>query len=248
MTKARKPSANNATGADRSGGEVGPTAKAARAKAARVTDARVTDARAKDARAKDAQWQHYVSIIEGIVALLHPHAEVVVHDVASDRVLAIWNAFSGRAVGDASLLGELPDHEVGFGVLGPYEKVGVDGHRITSVTMEIANGEALVCINLDRFALDSAIDALQRFAQAVVPQPAVLFERDWREEISRVVDEWCRQQQVDRTRLIRAQRVALVRVLDDKGLFATRNAGTHIGKALGLSRATIYSLLQEARS
>jgi D-arginine utilization repressor len=82
----------------------------------------------------------------------------------------------------------------------------------------------------------------------VVPQPHVLFERDWREEIHRVVDEWCRQQSTDRARLTRIQRVELLRVLDEKGLFATRNAASLVGFSMGLSRASIYSLLQEARS
>jgi D-arginine utilization repressor len=190
----------------------------------------------------------YTSLIEGIVALLHPHAEVVVHDVAHDRIVALWNPISKRSVGDASLLNELPEHGRGTGVLGPYEQIGVDGHRITSVTVEIANGAGLVCINLDRFALDSAIDALQRFAQAITPQPAALFERDWRAEIARMVDEWCRQNQYNRDRLSRKQRTEIVRLLDDKGLFATRNAATHIATTLGVSRATIYSLLQETRS
>jgi D-arginine utilization repressor len=190
----------------------------------------------------------FTPLIEGIVALLHPHAEVVVHDVKRDRIVALWNPISRRSVGDDSLLRELPVHEAGFGVLGPYEKIGVDGHRITSVTMEIADGAGLVCVNLDRFALDTAIEALQRFAQAVTPQPAALFERDWREEIARVVDEWCRQHQVNRDRLNREQRAEIVKLLDDKGLFATRNAGTHVATTLGVSRATIYSLLQEARS
>ncbi len=190
----------------------------------------------------------FAPLIEGIVALLHPHAEVAVHDVKQDRIVAIWNPISNRSVGDESLLGELPAHESGFGVLGPYEKIGIDGHRITSVTVEIANGAGLVCVNLDRFALDSAIEALQRFAQAVTPQPSALFERDWREEISRLVDEWCRQQHIDRNRLKRDQRIEIVRLLDEKGLFATRNAGTLIAATLGVSRATIYSLLQKARS
>jgi D-arginine utilization repressor len=190
----------------------------------------------------------FTPLIEGIVALLHPHAEVVVHDVKRDRIVALWNPISNRSVGDPSLLNELPEHESGFGVLGPYEKIGIDGHRITSVTIEIANGAGLLCINLDRFALDSAIETLQRFAQAITPQPAALFERDWREEIARVVDEWCRQQQVNRDRLKREQRAELVALLDDKGLFATRNAATHIATTLGVSRATIYSLLQETRS
>jgi D-arginine utilization repressor len=185
-------------------------------------------------------------MIEGIVALLHPHAEVVVHDIERDQVLAIWNPFSKREVGDPSLLGELP--EWGFSVFGPYEKVGVGGHRIVSTSIEIADGAALVCINLDRSPLDDAIGALQQFARAVVPQPPVLFERDWREEIQRVVDDWCRQEHASRARLSREQRVEIIRVLDEKGLFATRNAGSVVASALGVSRATVYNLMKEVRS
>jgi D-arginine utilization repressor len=187
-------------------------------------------------------------VIEGVVALLHPHAEVVVHDVERDLIVAIWNPFSGRRVGDPSLLSELPDHKPGFGVLGPYEKTGIDGHRITSVTTEIADGAGLICINLDRFPLDTAIETLSRFAAAAHPQPSMLFERDWREEIAVVVDDWCRRHRTDRTRLRREERVEIVRVLDDKGLFATRHAAAHVARTLGVSRATIYSLKQEAGS
>jgi D-arginine utilization repressor len=190
----------------------------------------------------------WAPIAQGIVALMHPHAEVVIHDVRSDRVAAIWNNFSDRSIGDESLLGELDGWGSGVSVLGPYEKVGTDGHRIVSVSVVIAEGNALMCINLDRHELDNAVEMLQRFARAVVPQPQALFERDWREEIHRIVDEWCRQQSTDRDRLSRPQRVELVRVLDEKGLFATRNAASLVGFSIGLSRASIYSLLQEARS
>ena len=44
------------------------------------------------------------------------------------------------------------------------------------------------------------------------------------------------------------QRLDLVRVLDGRGLFSTRNAAAHAGRALGVSRTTVYALLKEARS
>lgn len=189
----------------------------------------------------------HAPLIEAVVALLHPHAEVVVHDVRRDRVAAIWNPFSGRRVGDSSLLGELPEHGTGFHVLGPYAKLNPDGHRITSVTVEVADGAGLICINLDREPLDQAIDALARFAAAIEPRPSALFERDWQDEISRFIDDWCRREFLDRSRLRRAPRTALIGELDAKGLFATRNAAGHVAQALGVSRATVYSTLRETR-
>ena len=44
-----------------------------------------------------------------VAALLHPHAEVVAHDVERDVIVGMWNGFSGRAVGDPSLIDDLPE-------------------------------------------------------------------------------------------------------------------------------------------
>jgi D-arginine utilization repressor len=188
------------------------------------------------------------AMVDAVVALLHPYAEVVLHDVKRDRIAAIWNPFSGRKVGDPALLGELPDHDVDAHVVGPYEKIGSDGHRITSVSVYVADGTGLVCINLDRHPLDTAIDALSKFAVAIAPRPKELFEHDWREEIALVVDDWCRRQQLNRDHLSRDQRVELISELDHKGLFAMRSASQFAARALNVSRSTFYSLLQEARS
>ena len=51
-------------------------------------------------------------VCEAIARLLSPHAEVVLHDPATDSVLAIWNPLSKRTVGDPSLLGELDERDV----------------------------------------------------------------------------------------------------------------------------------------
>ncbi len=92
------------------------------------------------------------------------------------------------------------------------------------------------------------IDLLVRFAAPVEDRPPELFDRDWREQILLFVDEECRSRSLRRDRLTREQRLDLVRVLDERGLFATRNAATHAGRALGVSRTTVYALLKEARS
>ena len=43
-------------------------------------------------------------VMTAVVALFHPHVEVVAHDVRRDRVVAVWNPLSGRKIGDPSLL------------------------------------------------------------------------------------------------------------------------------------------------
>jgi len=194
----------------------------------------------------------HLATCEAVVALLQPFAEVAVHDVRRDRIVGIWNPISGRKVGDASLIAELPPHSEDARVIGPYAKALADGRQITSVSVVLHNAKGaprgLLCINLDRSPFDGMIDLLVRFAAPVEDRPAALFDKDWREQISLVVDEECRSRHLRRDRLTRPQRLELVRVLDDRGLFATRNAAAHAGVAIGVSRTTVYALLKEARS
>ena len=187
----------------------------------------------------------HMPLCEAVVALFHPLAEVAVHDIRRDRVVAIWNPISGRKVGDRSLIDELPEYAEGARVIGPYPKVLADGRAITSVSVVLLNAKGarrgLLCINFDRSPLDATIDLLTRFAAAVEERPPELFDRDWREQIALLVDDECRTRRLRGDRLTREQRLALVRLMDERGLFATRNAAAHAGRALGVSRTTIYA-------
>jgi predicted transcriptional regulator YheO len=187
-----------------------------------------------------------------VAALFHPLAEVAVHDIRRDRVVALWNPISERKVGDRSLIDELPEYAEDARVIGPYPKVLADGRAITSVGVVLysAKGAArgLLCINFDRSPLDVTIELLSHFAAPREDRPAELLDRDWREQIVLLVDEECRARRLRRDRLTRDQRLMLVRVIDERGLFSTRNAAAHAAHALGVSRTTIYALLKEART
>jgi predicted transcriptional regulator YheO len=193
-----------------------------------------------------------VPVCEAVVTLFHPLAEVAVHDIRRDRIVAIWNPISERRVGQRSLLDELPDYPDDARVIGPYAKVLADGRAITSVSVVLQNAKGarrgLLCINFDRAPFDGAAEFLTRFAAAVEERPPELFDRDWREQIALAVDEECRSRRLRRDRLTREQRLDLTRVLDERGLFSTRNAAAHAARALGVSRTTVYALLKEARS
>lgn len=191
--------------------------------------------------------------MEAVAAVLDPHAEVVLHDLALDEIVAIYNAFSGRRVGDPSLLSELPPPgESRSGLLGPYEKVSTQGRRLLSVSAPVCDEEGkqrgLLCVNIDKSPVDELLRVVSGLVgPSVQPRPAALFERDWREQITLLVDAWCRERHRRRDQLSRAERLELVASLDEADLFATRHAAQHAAHAMGVSRATVYSLLQESR-
>lgn len=196
----------------------------------------------------------HAAMMEAVVAVLAPHAEVVLHDLERDEIVLIRGAFSGRRPGDPSLLSELPpqgDHEQGA-VIGPYEKVTAQGRRLLSVSVPVRDerGErrGLLCVNIDKSPVDELVRAVSALAGPVVQaRPAALFERDWREQIALLVDGWCNDRGRLRDQLTRAERLELVGRLDAADLFATRHAGQHAALAMAVSRATVYSLLKESR-
>ena len=49
-------------------------------------------------------FKPYYSIGEAVATLLHPFAEVVLHDLRTGRIERIWNSSTDRAAGDLSRL------------------------------------------------------------------------------------------------------------------------------------------------
>ncbi|HWD12947.1 PAS domain-containing protein [Pseudochrobactrum sp. sp1633] len=184
-------------------------------------------------------------------ALLYPHAEIVLHDLKTGEIAAIWNSFSGRKSGDLSLLDDDPECYATKAILGPYEKAGDNGQKLKSVTAILRNAQgtagALLCINLDVSQLDVAQRMLAAFITPQQNRPDALFARDPREQISFAFHQWLQKQQLAASALKKADKIALVSALEARGLFETRYAAEHLATLMGSSRATIYNYLSEIR-
>lgn len=198
-----------------------------------------------------ADLQIYAPVAAAVSALLHPHAEVVLHDLRTSRIAGIWNSYSGRRVGGASLL----DEEIGPGdaaVLGPYAKTGPRGERLKSVTAVLRGHDetpiGLLCVNLDVSRLDEASRILAMLVATQEEPPPMLFGRDWREQMQTALDAWLRDAGLNRSALKRNDRIALIGALDQQGLFETRHAADHAAELLGISRTSLYNYLRAARA
>lgn len=205
-----------------------------------------------DSSADDPRVRRWAPACEAITRLLSPHAEVVLHDPATDRILAIWNPFSRRTAGDPSLLGELDQLEPSpSGVYGPYPKLLPDGRTLSSVSAvvrdEEGRPEAVLCVNLDRTPLEQAATLLSTFAAPVADRPQALFTQDWRELIHDTVGRRVRELGRPVRAFTRDDRLAVLAELDRLGALAVRHAAPVAAQALGISRSTLYALLATLR-
>lgn len=190
----------------------------------------------------------YFSIAEAMSLLLYPDAEVVLHDLKSGVIAAIYNPFSKRKVGDESLLEEIDSSNEFPDVFPVYLKTNWDGRKIKSIsaTLRDPKGKAigLLCINLDL----SKWEELHRFLgnwlnHAAQSQPEVLFKDDWREKVNAYVSNFLTQEGRTLKQLNREEKKALVLSLHQEGAFKAKNAAHYVADVLDLSRATIYNYL-----
>jgi predicted transcriptional regulator YheO len=184
-----------------------------------------------------------------LATLLAPHGEIAIHDLAADRIVALWNPLSGREPGDPSLLEEF---DGAWTSTDRYERILLDGRRLSCVSAVLADRrgarKGLLCVNLDRSALDQLAAAAGALFAATSPRPPELFARDWRERVAARVHELAGERGRPAAGLDRAGRLAVLGQLEAEGLLEVRNAAGLVAAALDVSRATVYALIKEIRS
>jgi predicted transcriptional regulator YheO len=196
---------------------------------------------------------NYKTIADSMATLLFPHAEVVLHDLATQTVVHIANNISKRKIGDDSALeeigGDLSEHLS----LGPYEKLNWDGQRVRSITSVLLDDhghpEVALCINLNCSVLEQARDALNLFFQAsrMVTQPEALFRDDWQERINTFLHAWLQDKRLALNSLTRTHKRDLIEALFHEGAFEGRSAHDYVANVLNMGRATVYKYVKAFR-
>lgn len=196
----------------------------------------------------------YIPVADAVAQLFHPNAEVVIHELSTDKVYHVANSFSGRKSGDVSLLKlSSGDLEGEADIIGPYEKAGEKGQTIRSVTAVLRDdsgrAQGLMCINLDYSGYELALDLLEALIRPMQhqPDPEILFRNDWRDQIKLEIRDFLNENQLALTSLNLSSRRQLMSRLDEKGLFYAKKSIEQVAAILGVSRATSYSDLQTIR-
>ena len=192
---------------------------------------------------------HYKPIAETISLLLFPHAEVVLHDLKTGCIGAIFNNLSKRSVGDESLLDEMNQLSDTQNVFPPYFKTNWDGRKMKSVTAVLRNlgGKpiGLFCVNLDISKFEDMHYFILDLIKPTTEMPDFLFKNDWREKINIYVSSYLKTHALRLESLDRTEKKKLLLALYKEGAFGTKNAASYIAEVLQISRATVYNYLKE---
>ena len=197
--------------------------------------------------------QNYKAIADSISLLLYPHAEVIVHDLASQTVAYIADNFSQRQLGDDSAIDDELDALLEGVNLGPYEKLNWNGQKVRAISTVLRNeagvAEHLMCINLNVSVLEQAHAALEAFFQVsrVVAKPDALFRNDWQERINTFLHGWLQANGLSLQTLKMKDKRTLVQALHAEGAFGGRSGADYVANVLSMGRATVYKYLKDLK-
>ncbi|MGI5192818.1 helix-turn-helix transcriptional regulator [Streptomyces sp. CA-288835] len=208
---------------------------------------------------QDAIIAALTPVIDGIAATFGSFCEVVVHDFRrpEESVVAIAGSVTGRAVGGAM-------SEIGMGILARGDEASDElnyltrtrtGKIVKSSTMVLRDSSGTVfgalCVNLDITAVNQAhalIGELAGVAAGPAAVPTTTFGNDIGSVVDAIVDSHQLRQNKTWSELDRAGRLELFRSLDERGVFAVRRAVEQVATRLGISRASAYNYLSDARA
>jgi len=208
-------------------------------------------------------------IVDDLQKALGPNAEVALHDLENlhDGVVAISGNITGRRVGApaTNLLLRLLKSGNTNGNLINYRTLTSNGRNLRSSTIFLHNGRrqavGCLCFNFD---ITHTIALKELLENELGVQPRNLWNENIVEELfERSIDETFEQNIEDTLQkaiddavsssgqsvetFSKGDRVTLVKVLDDKGIFLIKKSASIVAGKLGVSRATIYNYINQAR-
>ncbi|RXI48847.1 hypothetical protein CRU99_00305 [Malaciobacter mytili] len=193
----------------------------------------------------------YKTLCDAIGKLFYPHVEVVLHDLKLQKLVHIVNAFSKREIGD-KILNDVKDIKaLTSDIVGPYEKINIDGKRVKTVSTIIKDEKdepiGMVCINFDIEVFDKVFESIKGFLNLEnnLNRPNLLFSQDWRSHTNSIINKYLEQKGKKIEDLKIKEKKELIYFLNKEGVFSIRNVIAYLCELLNISRATIYKWLKE---
>lgn len=200
------------------------------------------------------------AVMDALASVTGQHLEMVLHDLtrpASSVVKIVNGHISGREPGSA--LQSAPENDLGFLGLLEQEDGGVNPQVFRDYRTLSARGTALrsstvmfrdknqrplvsLCFNADYAAIETARTLLGQLLPADTPPEKISSLETRMNEIIRSA-----MPPAGVPGASKKEKIEIVRIMQDKGLFIVRGGVEKAAKALGVTRYTIYNYLDEIR-
>lgn len=189
----------------------------------------------------------------GIVAVVGPHCEVIVHDFSDleHSVIVAAGDVTGRKEGapvpDLAFVSEGSDPNAPD-QLNYRTRLGTHDLQSSTIWLRDTTGRLIgaVCINIDYSGLVQASDLLNSLISCARAEADLVvtdtFAKDVGDLIRLSVNAFLRREGYsDIDTLPYEAKIRLIQVLEDRSLFQMRGAVNEVANQLGVTRATVYN-------
>ncbi len=198
-------------------------------------------------------------LAEGIVAVVGPHCEVVVHDFSDleHSAIIIAGDVSGRDIGapipDLEFVSQDLDSETEDQL---NYRIKEGDRELQSSTIWIRDDDGTpvgaICINLDYEDLLDAFFTLDKLTEVARDTPSLIIQDTWAKDLNELVElsvsAFLRKEGLkDIESLSREDRIKLVQFVEERGLFKLRRFPSRLAELLDVSRASIYNYREEIK-
>lgn len=199
-------------------------------------------------------------IIPSLKAMLGPRHEVILHDLShvESSIVMLEGDVTHRKIGGPAtdyLLKLLREGGDGAENSVNYKTVLPNGRLLRSSTIFIRDEEGRIigslCFNqdlTDYIVARNLIEENTLFGQTEVEPPKETFAQDIGEVMESVVDTEITLFQKPVVYMQKEDKLCIVAKLEQKGVFAIKNAVEYVAECLGVSNFTVYNYLKEVRS
>ena len=183
----------------------------------------------------------YEPIAKAISTWLYPHAEVLIQNLDTMRVVAVFNNITGvetQKVYQDSLASRVDKS---------YEYEHHDGRVFQCLAVMLDEHESEVMVmRLETTQLKKAKSILDAFMYNPVDmvEDGCSFQDDSYYKIGHFVDGFLQRHQLCRNDLKRHHKLRIVQELKKEGAFQNKGAAQKIAEVLDISRATVYGYLK----
>lgn len=206
--------------------------------------------------------KNFIPFIDGLANTFGKNCEVVLHDISKPQqsIIAIANGnITNRTVGSPMTemgLKAIRNKEYEEGLI-KYKTITNNGRTLKSSTFFIKDeaGEVIgcLCINLDITEFLLAQNLLKDITMTMMDQVVQdksddeTYSSNINDILYNVVDKVIKDFGKPIAYLSKEEKVSIVKVLDEKGMFLIKGAVDYIAEILCVSRYTIYNYLDEIR-
>lgn len=197
------------------------------------------------------------SLVHGIAQTFGHKCEVILHDFRdpTHSIVAISGNITHRHAGGSATeieLSAIANGDAAQDQIGYITRIS-DGRVVKSSTLILRDTDGHVvgalCINYDITDLRLLLSTLGELAGSPSePSQSISFTDDIGQVIRDVIDEEEIALGCPIDRMTRQDRLSVMRAVDRRGIFALQRSVPQVAEYLGISRATVYSYLDEIRA